>query len=650
MVIKAIPIEIIRQIAAGEVITRPVNIIKELVENSIDSSAKSIQITFENGGIDRIEVKDDGQGIPADQVKLAFELHTSSKLSKDNIGKVSSLGFRGEALSSIVAVARVKCRSKTDGDEFGKEVVFENSEAVSERQVRMRSIGTTIEVLSIFFNTPARRKYLKSGVVEKRKIIAILNHFIIINHKINWKVYEKKGAEKKVLISSAPRKSLLPSIFDTLGGEISNNLIKIQGKADRWSVNGFISNPSLTRKDRSLQFISVNQRIIKSDKLSKTVEKSYKSQLMKRHYPIIVLNFDGNYDWVDYNIHPQKEEIRFSNHDKVMEILPELIERVLFKEAGSIDPQEMSNYSSDNADNEQNKIGQDKINQNLEFPPIDLKDITEELEISSNLIKTERDLDEFLQEPKLEEENDRAKQSKSSMKQGSSFMPKPLESEKNSILKARKKEGKSEKKIVNIYNGGKALVLGQIMKKFALIDAGDELWIMDIHASDERIKFEQYEDGQNGQIMSQKLIVPQEFSLSKQELSTVKDMRNIFERYGMKISTSIGEKILIHSIPAYFDQEISKSVIKDFFYEVVASINTEEEALPFATPLSKLEYYVVSRLACHGSIRSGYYVSSEQVRQVLSQLLKCRLPWTCAHGRPTLFKIKSNQLEAWFKR
>ncbi len=591
MQIRKLPQRVIDQIAAGEVITRPVNIVKELVENAIDAGATRVSINIQDGGIGRIVVKDNGAGIPADQLALAFELHSSSKIDDDNIYNVSTLGFRGEALASITAVTRVKCKSRPRKQENGRQIIIEGSEVKKETDVTMRNPGTEIEVVGLFYNIPARRKFLKSTSVEKKAIVDLIRHIALTYHNLHIELTETKGGKIVTLVQSPAREEQLSAVYDILGEKVAKNLVRVEGDAGRWKVSGYVSAPILTKKDRSMQFIRVNGRAVRQNDIQKAVEESYGAQLLKRTYPVIILDIKGENHWVDYNVHPQKTEIRFASDDPILEELSILVKKTLSKGAEVPTFQGTRSFEA-------------KFDHNTTKPSYTAtttSSVESEGEIqSAKFDSRQMSLEEF--------------------------------------------HGNRQSRTTHGHK-----VLGQIMKKFALIDAGDELWLMDIHASDERVKFEKYESHADSMIMSQQLLNPLPIEVGSEIIDLVRNNREEFSKFGMDVST-VKNRVLIHSIPTYFDQKLSSESITSFFEDILLSVKDSEEANVVNTPLSELQYYIVSRLACHGSIRSGYFVGNETISKVLDDLLKCSNPWTCAHGRPTILRFSHNTLEGWFRR
>lgn len=591
--IRELPPDLISKIAAGEVITRPSDIIKELVENSIDAGATRINITIEDGGKERIIVEDNGSGIREEDLELAFKLHTSSKVNDTNLFSVKTLGFRGEALASISIVSKIKCRTRHLTESEGSEITMEAGKILKKRHVKA-PYGTRIEVTGLFFNVPARRKFLKSSQVERRNIIALLSHMALIHHEIHVSLLEKKRGKITKIIESPSRKTILAAIFDVLGNEIASQLIPINGKAGRWDVEGFISIPSLVRKDRSYQFVSVNGRIVKVTELNKAIEAGYGPRLLKGNYPVFVINVKGESRWVDYNVHPQKVEVRFESGDPIFDELTILVNS--------------------------------SLEENVSLPTL-TESKAEKVSVSSG----KSDVEAFpLIEAARSDEISRAQESYSQQTLDTMLDTKTT----------------FEHSSAHVERGFR--VLGQIMRKFALVEKDDELWLMDLHACDERVKFEQFAKSKDRFIMSQSLLQPLRVGLQPIEIDLLDEISDVLKKFGLEISIS-GNSVLVHSLPVYFDQEISKDTIFNLLADVIA-FYTEKSENVISSPFNQLEYKVVSRLACHGAYRAGTFVRNAKIIEILTNLLKCKDPWTCAHGRPTIIRIEQNTIEKWFKR
>ncbi|MCH8906413.1 MAG: DNA mismatch repair endonuclease MutL [Candidatus Heimdallarchaeota archaeon] len=600
-----LPQHTIQKIAAGEVVERPVNVIKELVENSIDAESTKITIEIENGGLDRIKVTDNGTGIASDQLNFAFQLHTTSKIQNSNITEVATLGFRGEALAAISGVSRVTCTSKTIEANDASTIIIEGASIIKE-SIGGRRQGTSIEVSGLFFNIPARRKFLKKPTTERKRISELIIGFSLNFPQLHFVLQEKaKSGGIKIRVESPSRKSVKAAIYDVLGKDIAENLIEFSSKLGNWSVSGFTSKPILTRSDRSVQYLFVNHRMVRNQELQSAIESGYGSQLLRSNYPVFVISLTGDLDEIDYNVHPQKVEIRFKPNEEIFGDLSSYISKTLRKYA---------------------KIPMLK---NSAVPP----ELVTEMEIDgAPMVDTSVPLDQLFSVE---------------ISQGSSlFSPNNVEAQD---MKSRAAvTGKRELNQIS-----RSKIIGHLMNKFAIIeDNNQELWIMDVHAADERIKFEKFEQGIQRKTLVQTLLEPIEIKFSDLEKQLILDQTDVLVKFGLKISASYDGSLLLHSLPVYFDQEITDLSIGSFLKDILAYLHdmSEFENLDFSTPFTKIEYGIVARLACHGAIRSGYPVSNQRIARVLQELFQCSNPWTCAHGRPTILRIPKSRLDGWFKR
>ncbi|OLS26192.1 MAG: DNA mismatch repair protein MutL [Candidatus Heimdallarchaeota archaeon LC_2] len=599
-----LPTKIISQIAAGEVIERPANIVKELVENSIDAQADKIHIIIKDGGLNQVYVRDNGTGIPENEVLKAFELHTTSKLFDDQIKDVQTLGFRGEGLASIASISKVICKSKNSSSHKVNEITIEGGDLVKQQTTIEKSekSWTSVKITGLFYNTPVRRKFLKKTATERKRIIDMVTHFALTYPNIHFILEEEAQNKFTTRLESPSRQSLLAVIFDVLGSDIASELIVLDSKLKNWHVSGYISKPNLFRSDRSVQFLCINGRIVRHQELQKKIENAYGSQLMRSAHPILVLNISGPIDAIDFNIHPQKSEIRFKSNDTILSDLSELTRTTLDTNAELVILPLKKVPIKD-------KIGTQKMD--------DLFPVTSDSEDISHL-DTEL----------IQEEN-------------SSRTPSTGDIYKQLSL--------SDNKQVVSKSGIE--ILGHIMNKFALAYANDELWLIDIHAADERVKFEYYEKGSQRTVLSQQMLQPISISLAVGEKQFILDHKIELEKFGLRISNDSDTSILVHSTPVYFDQEISELSIKKVLLDIAGFFGeTVDDQSIVESPLNKIEYGIVARLACHGSIRSGYPLSNEVIAKVIDNLLKCTNPWTCAHGRPTILRLPKSRLEGWFRR
>lgn len=598
--------KIISQISAGEVVERPSNIVKELIENSLDAGSKKILIQIKNGGLDQVFVRDEGTGLDGEEIVKAFELHTTSKLLDEQISKVATLGFRGEALASIAAVSRVECKSKRKNRNVVNEVVIEGGEVLSSKTSSENNSNswTSIKVTGLFFNTPVRRKFLKKAITERKRIMDLVTHFALTYPEIHFVLEEDFQNKYKTRLESPSRKSLLAVIFDVLGSDIASDLIKINSQINEWQINGYISKPNLIRSDRSIQFLCINGRIVRHQELQKSIETAYGSQLMRSAHPVLILNISGPIEAIDFNIHPQKSEVRFKSSDTIITDISSLIREAL-----------------------DSSVELSKL-------PKARKPMTEpiESEIFEDLFEVSRDI---ITEENTQDLHLMIDETKSNHYTDNKNIYRQLSLTDNSVV---------------ISKSG-IEVIGHIMDKFALAHVNNELWLIDVHAADERVKFEYYEQGSQRNAFSQELLEAITISLIPAEKQFIVDNTAALEKFGLKVSDGGGTNILIHSTPVYFDQEITADSIKKLLLDISGFLGEDfDDDSKTESPLDRIEYGIVARLACHGSIRSGHRVSKDAIAKVLDNLLKCSNPWTCAHGRPTILRLPRSRLEGWFRR
>ncbi len=559
-----------------------------------------------------VQVSDNGFGITEGQLEMAFELHTTSKLGDKNVFEVETLGFRGEALGSIASVSRIECRSRSRNSNTGFMIELEGGQLLSKASVVMDE-GTSTKISGIFFNTPARRKFLKSSNTERRHVMKLITHYALLYPQIHFVLKEKDATGKvETKIESPVRQSTLAAIFDVLGHTIASELREIRATAGNWKITGFISESKLIRKDRNLQFININGRPIQHTELQGLIEKAYGSRLMRSSHPVIILSIDGPVDEVDFNVHPRKAEVRFKTDDPIFDEIFKIVDKTLsdVDELPQLLPRKIEHVGKKYTSPKSGiPIKPKKPKKTLIQTTFDMKSDT--AEISTKQVEKK---DEEVTESKDE------------------IFRTLLQSDSSIIVDGNKK------------------VLGHIMRKFGLIDAGNELWLVDIHAADERVKFEIYEERRSRKILSQQMLTPIEIHLAPVERQIIVDNIDEIKKFGMIISEGSSKSVLVHAFPVLYDREINNKTITELLTQISNSISEEQTEFQIKTAFNELEYKIVANLSCHGSIRSGYHVSNQKIGEVVSNLLKCKDMHTCAHGRPTILRIGNNDLESWFKR
>ncbi|MHC1591630.1 MAG: DNA mismatch repair endonuclease MutL [Candidatus Helarchaeales archaeon] len=585
--IKLLDKKVINKIAAGEVIENPASVVKELVENSIDAGATSIKVTIRNGGKDFIQVSDDGEGMSREDALLSIQRHATSKLRDiEDLQALRTLGFRGEALSSIAAVSRMQMETNTDPNETGTLIKIEGGK-VLEVTDGTGPKGTVIEVRDLFFNVPVRRKYMKSREKEAARIIDVIMNYALIHPEISFKLIHDS---KEVLFTPKSPGSMesltyLETITYVLGKSIAREMVPIKGHSARFTMAGYISKPSMSRKGPTLQFFFVNGRSIKSKLLSSTIKEAYGNLLFPKEHPIVILSFEFDPARIDVNIHPTKKEIRFLDEDTIRRELKEIIQEKL---------------------------------------------------MSMNVIPV---LEEKIPQKTTSSSSTDAVKIQKSKKLNSLILGKS-EAQKIAGRKSDVEIGSSEgiERLPPLY------FVGQFHDTYLLMQDETDLYIIDQHAAAERINYEKLlEKLKSRPLQVQQLISPVTFDLSPKEAKLLKngDVLEKLKQYGFHISHFGGNTFLIHSVPVVFGSHLDERVILEFIHEL--EIGKKDFH-------STLQDDVIKLLACHSSIRAGEPLSEEKALKLVNDLRKCNNPYSCPHGRPTLIRFSLKFLEKKFKR
>lgn len=597
--------EVVNQIAAGEVIERPASVVKELLDNAIDAKSSKIVIKIKNGGISLIEISDNGIGIPKENLEEVFDAHTTSKLKNiDDLNTLMSMGFRGEALSTITSVAKVTLVSKYIDDDVAYEVkVDENGR--SEIKKSPRETGTSVKVESLFYNIPARRKYLKSEQTEYRKIYELLSRYFIIYPNIHF-ILEKDG---KVVQD-------LPLVPESKAGEVrfervkdiftEESGLKMFYSGSGISINGFASHPSSHISKSTKQYIFLNNRPITDHGIVRAVYEGYARYLPFGEKVPFVLSIDIRPDLVDVNVHPRKEEVRFENAFRVYSAVEETVRHTL---------EQALSYHNENTSHEQS-FNEEKYTKPLvkgnDFAAMRDMFAKHESSTSSNYGKS------YIN-------NDITFNNKASSVRDSLIFSKQLLEETPSY--------NSEKRTIkNIF---------QIFNKYIVIEFEENiLWIIDQHAAAERINFEKISRREKNS-NTQNLLVPQIINFNEDEKLFLKENILFFETMGFNYNL-VEEGIAVLSTPVEFTMDIEK-----MFREIFEIADTPEL---LSKNFEKLKHDVLATVACHTSVRSGQKLERAEMINMYNELLNCQNPYSCPHGRPAVWKLRLSEIDKNFER
>ncbi|MGL4739535.1 MAG: DNA mismatch repair endonuclease MutL [Sarcina sp.] len=644
------------QIAAGEVVEKPSSVVKELLENSIDASSKNITIEIEDGGITLIRIIDDGVGILNTDVKLAFMPHATSKIKcVEDIFNINTLGFRGEALPSIAAVSKVNLKSKTINDTTGWEVNIEAGNITIDKEVGT-NIGTIIEVRDLFYNVPARRKFLKSPSREASIINDLVSRIALANPQISIKLFNNG----KKVIHTFGTGELLDSIRSIYGKTTSDDVLYFENASDTVTIHGYIGKDSLARKSRNNQTIFVNKRYIKNRTISVAVENAYKSFNTGDKYPFFILFIDIYPEYVDVNVHPTKSEIKFRNEKEVFSTVFKGIHNVL----GDFVRSQFSATTGqflNNTEFEEDKSQQVSFEKRLQ----ELNEMELKLKNTEELYKTKVDLPldvknnfykEHSESNTSQTENSILNENKfDTVYKHSESFPRNHISEKNSNIKGQFEKIVQENNdsdmvpyagyTKNIAQEAKFPILdiiGQYNKTYIIAQKEGTLYLIDQHAAHERLLFEKYlKSIEEHTLVVQPLIVPVVLELSLNDYGYYEENKDIFTMAGFKVEDFGMSSVKLSEVP-YF---IGKIDAKEFFIKILDNLKNLGSGKTI-----EVKYNKIANLACKAAVKANDLLSEDEMKKLLYDLRFLDDPFHCPHGRPTIIKFSNYDIDKMFKR
>ena len=581
------------KIAAGEVVEKTMNVVKELVENSIDAKSSEITIKLIDSGVKEIEVSDNGIGMDREDAVMAFSRHATSKLKNlDDLFYIESLGFRGEALPSIASVSNV-CL-KTSNGETGTLVTLEGGENIKVSSCDLQE-GTTITVSDLFYNTPVRLKYLKNLYVELSNIVEYVNKMALSYPDIKFCLINND----KVLLRTDGSGDLLKVIYQIYGADVTKKMISISGENDDYYISGFISYPEVTKSNRNGITTLVNGRVIKNNELNKIIIDSYHTYIPKDKFPIVVLNIDVDPILIDINIHPTKMDIKFSKMDTLKELVTDLVTKKL-KQLTLIPNAAVRDVSSIAEVSKQIKKSNDDVSYNSV-----LGDKTSYEEIKLDFEVNARE--ERYNETKEEKNTDEVEEV-------------PVEKE----YRIKKMEPR-----------------GIVYSTYIIAENEDGMYIIDQHAAAERINYEKVLAALKEKVVIVDLLIPIKIELSASEALIVKENFSLLEEYGFKTEEFGINTIIVRSHPSWIMDDVAEECIR----KVIDIIITRE-----SFDFDLFVWRMAATMACRMSIKANDYISYDDQMFLLDSLRKCDNPFTCPHGRPTIITYTRYDLEKLFKR
>lgn len=612
----------INQIAAGEVIERPANVVKEMVENSIDAGATSISVDIKNGGITYIRITDNGKGIAQDDVKVAFERHATSKIrSSADLSTVTTMGFRGEALASVASVAEVELVTCTKESDIGNRILVKAGD-ILEFEPWGGPKGTTITVKNLFFNTPVRYKFLKKDFTEAGYIEDIITKLALIHPEISFKLV----SGGKQIISTNGKGDIIQTVFSIFGKEISDNVLNVEYSYENIKVTGLVGKPQIARSNRSNQIMYINGRSIKDKTISAAIDEAYRTIIPSGRFAFTILNLEMPTELVDVNVHPAKLEIRFQKEQDVFKavfhaVKQALLENDLSRNAGKANPYEIE------------KI----VEQNIEKKEVLANNITQSSVSNGTVTFSEKKYDyvptynyssskENVVSETTKEEFEKNNKDVVELKEEKQIIPDNV-----SIFdKENKEEAKKEFKYV-----------GTVFDTYNIIEYLGEMYIVDQHAAHERVLFEQVKDSYyNDKRLSQMLLIPEVVTLTNKEADVIKRDMGMFEKAGYVLEEFGDNSFKITGVP-YICMDIGT---KELFLDIL------DEMQGNRTGKDEIEEKFLSTIACKAAVKANMNLKDEEVKSLMTQVLELDNPFTCPHGRPTAIKMSKYDLERKFGR
>ena len=625
-------------ISAGEVVENPASVIKELVDNSIDAGASEITISIEEGGIKKIQIIDNGEGIDKEDIHLTYQPHATSKLkSAADLSSISTLGFRGEALASIASVSHLTVASNPkNGEGIGYFVKVTSGVVEEEGEIGM-NIGTSITVDDLFYNTPVRLKFLKTPKQEeslvKNKVISL----IFSNPDVKFKLI----IDGEVELQTAG--GLEDAIYEVYGTEVSNNLIPFDHSFGNYRAYGYTSNPEYIKHNKQYQTVIVNGRPIANQNIALAVMQAYGNLLMKRTYPVYVLNIVMPFDEVDVNVHPTKSDVRFQDAHKVFSIVYRAILQALDTQAKTLD---LSAISKDEQNNEQEKqtnvqhkneqMFSDIYNASLHYETVPNSYQNSDINKNSNLQNV---MDSLLNK------NSNLENSQKSSIENYSISKSILQKANDSYSNLENDNNFDEETILNnIKNKDVPLtytVLGQLFETFLVIQDGPYAYLIDQHACHEKFLYEKWIDLMNRrEIVSQPLFIPYVFTCNSNQYDFMKNLNSSLSELGFEIEEFGDLTFKINAVPAF----LSEMNLDKFFEEILV-----EKNVLVNLKASDLIKDKLAQWACKAAVKAGDSLSDAQVRELFRQM-KNNVPMQCPHGRPCIFTFTRTDLDKLFKR
>ena len=611
--------EISNKIAAGEVVERPASVVKELVENSIDAGATRITVEIKNGGNTYIKVSDNGSGMEKDDATVAFLRHATSKIkAAEDLDAIYTLGFRGEALSSIGAVSKIDLYTKRAEDETGTHTICEGGDIVSAEDAGIPN-GTTFIVRNLFYNVPARMKFLKKDATEAAYISDIMTRFILAHPEIAFTFI----SNAKPLLSSQGDGKLENCVYAVYGKDYATAMLSVDFKSEHVTVKGLTGKGNTARPNRSYQSFFVNGRYIKSPLVMRAVEEAYKNQVMIGKFPVSVLNIEINPQMIDINVHPTKLEVKFSDENEVYRAVYNAVKEALYR---IVDIPEIkrekpaSNFLRDTVSVAKEQI---EIKPQVEVKPqIEVKP-QPKVEVKKEIPKVSA--------PQFFERTFEKKEEPIKV-----YKPVIEEVKKEPVI-----EEVEERPVIKEEKNIEFKLVGQVFDTYIIIEQDNKMMIIDQHAAHERLKYEELKkEIETSKVYSQSMVVPVVANLTSGEMAIFKDNTEFIASLGFEAEEFDENSVIIRAVPASQTDEV-----ENLFIEIVSQLGEQRREV-----ISDKRQRLLYTIACKAAIKANHRLSENEQKELVKKVLELENINTCPHGRPIIVSMSKTEIEKEFKR
>lgn len=623
----------INKIAAGEVVDRPASIVKELVENAVDAKAKNITVEIKKGGIDYICITDDGIGFAADDVEMAFERHATSKIRKEeDLLKITSMGFRGEALASIAAISKVTLTTKNIDETIGTKTIVEGGKILSKEQTAYVT-GSRIEVRNVFYNVPARYKFLKKDYTEAGYIEDVIIRIALSNPSISIKYINNS----KMVLRTSGKGKLEDVIYDIFGREIYENIIPINYQIDSTKITGVIGTTKVSRSTRAQQFTFINTRYVKNKVISSAIDRACEEKYAINKHAFLVSDISISPSFIDVNVHPSKLEVKFEDDSKIFDLVYYAIKSAIEEKNKKESPFSII-ASVENVEKPSNIIDNLIKTETIEKPDIHKKSVVYE-EKQINL----KDID-YKYNVTNETSNN-----VSEMVANKDDISLNIINENKDIVYDEKAEEKPILKYDNNVSQEEVMLapepykyIGQVFDTYIVIQIRDKMYIIDQHAAHERLLYEKIrENYYSKDKQSQLLLIPILLEFTSKEMDIIRENFEMFEKSGFLLEEFSDRAVKILGVPNIgYDIDFS-SMFKDIIDELQGAIKTQK---------SEKEFRFLATLACKAAVKGNMNLDKKEQIALIDSMMKLERPFTCPHGRPTAYEISKYEIERRFLR